>query len=55
MSLLTSWLAFTSENGLPDLYCRFNVDAWGTPVAVTGKAWLTTGASELLISLNWAF
>ena len=39
MSLLISWAAFTAESGLPDLYCRFNVDAWGTPVAVTGKAW----------------
>jgi hypothetical protein len=39
MSLLISWAAFTAENGLPDLYCRFNFNAWGTPVAVTGKAW----------------
>ena len=55
MSLLTSWAAFTAENGLPDLYCRFNFNAWGTPVAVTGKAWLATGAGQFLISLNWAF
>ena len=37
MSLPTSWAAFTADNGLPDLYCRFNLDAWGTPVAVTGR------------------
>jgi hypothetical protein len=44
-----------TDNGLPDLYCRFSVEAWGTPVAVTGKAWIATGAGQLVISLNWAF
>lgn len=55
MSLLTSWAALTADNGLPNLFCRFHIDAWGIPVAVTGKAWLATGAGQLLISLNWEF
>ena len=55
MSLFTSWAAFTAENGLPDLYCKFHLDAWGTPVVLTGKAWLATNADQFLISLQWAF
>lgn len=55
MSLLTSWLAFTDDNGLPDLYCRFVLNLWDTPVTVTGKAWVATNANEIMMTFHWVY
>jgi hypothetical protein len=55
MSLLTSWAAFTAENGLPDLYFKASLLMGRTPVSLTAKAWIADQASRVMFTAHWAF